>query len=329
MNDNRPGALDRMLASAGSGRLRQNFRELAAANRREALRLLDDEKLTFPPLFTLLPEIYAYKLTDALSPRNYAAVIVCVKKLERYEQFADQAEVQDSEMLYQALTWMFRTGRNYDGMGADRDDYESVIDYVAALLIITFEDTSILPDVANVIFRRQRSGRLIHDLAWCFFQTLDVAALSRVAGNLLSTDPRDVSLSCKMLGLEAPPSTNRQEAKNLHGAYINWLGDNRPYLYATGEHFQQTSRPKPLDVDSEAKYLGKELSPRYRAPVEPLSEREVACLHEYRGFPPEEQEMLTDYSHRLRSANALAWDAWMSKQVAEQVIAARSGVEAI
>jgi hypothetical protein len=31
----------------------------------------------------------------------------------------------------------------------------------------------------------------------------------------------------------------------------------------TGEHFQMTSNPRHLDADKEAKYLGKEISPRY------------------------------------------------------------------
>ena len=329
MNDNRSGTLDRMLASAGTGRLRQSFRRLAAVNRREAVRLLDDERLTFPPLFTLLPDIYDYKLTDALSPRNLAAVKICARKLSRVGRSAGRADTADDDALYGALTWMFETGRDYEANGENQDDFEAVIDYAAALLVIDFEETSILPEVANLIFRRHRRGRPVHDLIWCFFQTLDSDALSRVAGNLLSQDSGDVTLSCKMLGLETPEERDRREAKHLHGDYIAWLEENRPYLYATGEHLQQTSRPKHLDVDSEAKYLGKELSPRYRAPVEPLTEREVACLHEYRGFAPEEQEILTDYSHRLRSSDTRAWDDWMSKQVAEQVMAAKSGWEAI
>ena len=107
------------------------------------------------------------------------------------------------------------------------------------------------------------------------------------------------------------------------------LNDNRPYLYVTGEHFQQTSRPKHLSVDQEAKYLGKELAPRYRAPIQPLSAHETTCLHAYRGYPPEEREMLADYSHRLKKSDKRSWDDWIQKQVAEQVIAAESELYAI
>ena len=329
MNDNRFSALSRMLTAAGPDRLRKNFKELASTNRREAIRLLEDEKLTFPPLFTVMPVIHAFGLTAALSPRNRTSMHICARKLGRYGPLAAQTETADDLTLRETLSWMFGTGRSYEAAGADRDEYEAVIDYTAALLIIDFEDTSILPEVADLIFRRHKSGRLINDLAWSFYQTLDADVLSQVAGKLLSRDARELTLSCKMLGLEAPRAANEQEARNLYGDYVAWLDDNKPYLYATGEHFQQTSRPKPLDVDLEAKYLGKELSPRYRAPTEPLTEREVACLHEYRGYPPEERDMLTEYSHRLRRADARAWDDWMSRQVAEQVIAAKSGYVAI
>ncbi len=328
MMNNRLSPLDRILLTAGENRLRREFRELASRNRNEALRLLDDDRLQFPVLFTLLPEIQTYKLTGELSPRNFTAVTICVKKIKALEPLTYYAQMQDSESLYRALLWMFKTGKSWDGASGSRDDFDSVIDYATALLVITFEDTSILPDMVDLIFSRNRRGRLIHELVWSFFQTLDHDALILVAGQLLSQDSRDVALACELLCLEVP-SAGKTETKNLHGLYVDWLKDNRPYLYVTGEHFQQTSRPKHLSVDMEAKYLGKELSPRYRAPIEPLTAHEIACLHEYRGFSPEEQELLTDYSHRLRYSDARSWEAWMGKQVAEQVISARSGYEIV
>ena len=328
MNNNKAGALDRVLASSGAQRLRHGFRALAATDRREALRLLDDANLQFPSLFTVLPVIATFGLTDALSRRNFTAVAVCAKKHNLPGMAAARAEVPDSETLYQALAWMFGTGWSYEAPSSVRDDYEAVIDYVAALLIMTFEDMSILRDVARLIFKRHRRGRLIHDLVWCFFQTLDRDALAAVAENLLSQDERDVALAGKLLSLEVPPR-NKAAARVLHGEFLDWLDENRSYMYVTGEHFQQTSRPMHLSVDPEAKYLGRELSPRYHAPLEPLSDREITCLHEYRGFSPEEQELLTEYSHRLRNADPRTWDDWMQKQVAQQVLAAKGGAEAL
>jgi hypothetical protein len=330
MNDNRLAALDRALQTGGAVRLKSGFVALAASDRAKALRLLDDEKLQFPTLFTVLPEIRAFNLTDALSPRNAAAAAVCARKLKRGSPAGADTGFADSETLYQALRWMFESGKGWEaGSAPDRNDFEAVIDYASALLVITFEDTSVLPDIARLIFRRHRQGRLIHDLVWVFFQTLDYDALVFVAGQLLSPDPREASLACTLLCLELSPVANRAEAGELHRQYLAWLDENRPYLYVTGEHLQQMSRPRHLNVDLEAKYLGRELSPRYRAPLAPLNDHELTCLHEYREFSPEEQEMLTEYSHRLRHTDARSWEEWMQKQVAEQVIAAKSGYEAI
>jgi hypothetical protein len=329
MNDNRLSTLDRALQAGGAERLRSGFAELAASDRQRALLLLDDEKLRFPALFTVLPEIRDFKLTGALSPRNAAAANLCMRKLKRLVPAAPEADFGDSETLYQALRWMFDTGKGWEAGPMDRNDFEAVFDYVSALLVITFEDTSVLPDIARLIFRRRRQGRLIHDLVWCFFQTLNHDALSWTADQLLSQDAGDAALAVKLLDLELPAQAGRIEIRALHRKTKEWLSDNRPFLYVTGEHFQQSSKPKHLDVDREAKYLGKELSPRYRAPVAPMNERELKCLHEYRGFSQEERELLTEYSHRLRRDDARAWEAWMSKQVAEQVLAARSGVEAV
>ncbi|SHI19041.1 hypothetical protein SAMN02745823_03202 [Sporobacter termitidis DSM 10068] len=329
MNDNRLSALDRALQTGGADRLKSGFRSLASTDRKQALRLLDDEKLRFPALFALLPELHAHQMTNELSPRNHAAVCVCAKKLKRYDRFDASAGFRDNDTLYRALRWMLDTGKEWDASGRGQDDYEAVIDYVSALLVIDFEDTAVLPDIARLIFARHRRGHLVHDLTWCFFQTLDKDALALVAGQLLSSDNRDAALAGKLLCLESPPALNKADTQELHHQYVQWLEDNRPYLYVTGEYFQQTSRPKHLSVDMEAKYLGKELSPRYRAPLTPLNEHEIACLHEYRGFSPEEQELLTDYSHRLRCTDAQSWQAWMQKQVAEQVMAAKGGYEAV
>jgi len=329
MNDNSLSALDRALETGGAGRLKSAFAALAAADRQRALRLLDDEKLKFPAFFTVLPEIRKHRLTGALSPRNAAASAVCARKLGLQGAVDDGAAPAEGETLYIALRWMFDTGKEWEAEGADRDRYEALIDYVSAMLVVTFEDASVLPDIVRLIFRRRRQGRLIHDLVWCFYQTLNYDALVYTADQLLSQNPGDAALAGKLLNLEIPREANGTELRELHDKYLEWLNDNRPYLYVTGEYFQQSNRPEPLSVDKEAKYLGKEISPRHRRPIEPLSGHEIACLHEYRAFSPEEQELLTDYSHKLRRTDHRAWEAWMNMQVAEQVIAAKGGYEAV
>jgi hypothetical protein len=320
--------LDSIWLAGGTHRLKQLFSALARRNQPEALRQINDERLRFPVLFILMPEISAEKMYTGLSQRNLAALNICSRKIYKHEIDAAATVAANSDTYYQTLKWMLETGKDWDGPSDGRDPYDAVIDYTAALLTVTYEDKTVLKDIAGLIFRRNRKGLFMHDLVWSFFQVLDRDALVIIAGYLLSNNPRDVDLAAKLLNMNAQAS-NRGEVLKAHRKYIDWLDDNRPYLYLTGEHFQSTSEPKHMDADTEAKYLGKEISPRYRAPVEPLTENEVKCLHKYREAAPEEQALLTSYSHKLRRRDAKMWYEWMQKQTAEQVIAARSTYEVL
>jgi len=116
---------------------------------------------------------------------------------------------------------------------------------------------------------------------------------------------------------------DRRKLATIYERYISWLEDNRPYLYLTGEHFQMTSRPHHLDVDREAKYLHKAISPRNLTPVEPLTADELDCLSRFRQSPEDEREILASFSQKLRKRDKRSWDEWMHSQTAAQVIAAR------
>lgn len=329
MNINRLSYLDHIRLSGGADRLRKVFGELVRRDRREALRHICDDRLQFPTLYILLPEIITFQLTGELDPQKAAALHICSKKIKLPDAGPPCTAIFDGETLYGALRWMFSTGKSWDGPSKERDGFDAVIDYLAALLILDFDDAEILPDVAELIFSRNRRGLLIHDLAWCFFQALRYNALKKIADYLLSSNPKDRELACKLLHLEIRAVPGVAEAKELYNYYISWLNDNTPYLYLTGEHFQMTSKPMHISYDPEAKYLSKEISPRLRAPVVPLTENEALCLRAYREAPENEQRLLTDYSHKLRRQDARLWNEWMQKQVAEQVIAARNGYEAV
>jgi hypothetical protein len=320
-----PSYLENVWRAGGTDRLKRTFGDMARRDRAEALRLINDERLRFPILFVLMAEIGSNNLYDGLSKRNLTALNICTKKI--YNHSIGAAEVADDGDRFQALKWMFSTGRDWEGPSEGRDPYDAVIDYAAALLITEYEDKTVLKDVTDLIFRRNRQGYYIHDLAWSFFQSLDYDALAATAGYLLSDNPRDVELAEKLLGIDADALRDRDGARRAHRQYIGWLNENKPYLYLTGEHFQLTSNPKHLDADREARYLGKEISPRSRAPIEPLTENEAECLHRFREAPPEEQEELSAYSGRLRARDARLWNEWIQKKP-EQAAAARMTREA-
>ena len=155
--------LESVWRAGGPDRLKRTFSDLALRDRAEALRLINDERLRFPVLFVLMAEIGANNLYDGLSKRNLTALNICTKKIYNHNIIA--AEAADDGDRFQALKWMFLTGRDWEGPSEGRDPYDAVIDYAAALLITEYEDKTVLKDVTDLIFRRNRQGYYIHDLA--------------------------------------------------------------------------------------------------------------------------------------------------------------------
>ncbi len=323
MNDFRLSRLDRVWHGSGAKRLRWFFASAARKDAREALRLVNADALSFPVLFILREDIEELGLYPELSPRNLAAIQVCALKSKPARRFYIPTDLLDADAVLTTLRWMLATGKYWDGPSHEHDAYDAVMDYASALLTGTFDDKEALPHIAELIFRRNRKGYYIHDLVWSFFQAPDPDALVLVASRLKSSDPRDVELAGRLLGLELPSTLDRRRLAILYERYLRWLEENRQYLYLTGEHFQMTSQPHHLDVDREAKYLQKAISPRDQTPAIPLTEDEMDCLNRFRQTPETERDILASFSQKLRERDKRSWDEWMHSQVAEQVIAAR------
>ena len=199
MDSNSLSYLDLLWQGQDAERLKQEFRFLAARDKRRASRLINDPNLRFPTMFTLLPEIESMNLTG-LSPRNAEAIRICA--IRRGNPGARRKQKSPSE--FEALKWMFETGYVWDGPLDEYDTYDAVIDTCAALLIKRYKYTAILPQVCDLIFRRNRNSLYIHDLVWSFFQAYDPESLRLIARYILSYDFRDDELACKLLHLPVP-----------------------------------------------------------------------------------------------------------------------------
>lgn len=329
-NYNRLGYLDKMRLGYNATSFRRLFRESAQQNRRKAFRDINEVNIQFPSLFILIPEIEALNLYENISPRNRIALKICSLKVQNpnLDVYDKALPPQGDSEIRQALKWMFTTGVQWDGPESYYDVYDEIIDAVTALLIIMCDDKTILPSVVNLIFRRNRKDLFIHDLVWSFFQTFDPNALRLVANYLLSQNYKDVELACNLLNLELPERSASWAAKQkLYQNYLQWLGDNSSYLYLTGEHFQLTSSPHPLDVDLQSKYLCKKISPKTRKIEEKLSENEIMSLRRFLQTSKEEQEILSAYSHKIHSRNTRSWSQWMQMQLAQQVSMAKADLE--
>lgn len=229
------GYLDRFRLVNGNDMLKAGFRELCEGQGEVAVGLINDKRLLFASLFTLLPEIEELDLCKHLNSRNTIAIKICKKILK-----VDTLLTESSEEIISALKWILTTGAYDDGLN---NEYDRILDGTAALLIITYNDKTILPIIADMIFKRNRKGVFTHDLVWAFFKANNKDALKIIAGFLRSANKDDIDLVCKLLNIE-PIKYN---------AYLSWLNENYPYIVFTGESFNLTSNPQPVTLDLEVK----------------------------------------------------------------------------
>lgn len=316
------GALDQMRARFGAGFSRA-FHNLAQHNPNMAAAYLSDERLHFPTFFLLIPEIEELQLYDVLPPRATAALEICAYAQMEKNINTPQLDKSNPDM-HAAVQWMLFTGASEDGLF---DEYDAALDAAAAMLLLYYQDKTALPIVAELIFRRNRRGAFIHDLAWAFFQMQNVHGLRLVAQYLRSSNPEDVALASKLLHTEATDNYSGGHTRGDNRAYANymaWLENNQPFLYYTGESFQQKSDPTPFEIDEDAQYVSKGISPVDKKPLSPMTENEVNHLKDFHKRTPNERKLLASYSQKLLHYDKKLWSEWMNKSVQQQLLDANA-----
>lgn len=151
---------------------------------------------------------------------------------------AEKTMRSKAEELLPVLEWMVRTGWDAE-MG--RAGYELLLERCTALLLKSFRDCSVLSAVADIIFERNRYGKLIHNLVWAFFEARDPDSLYLIVQRLNSADDRDRALAKKLLAFI--PGLEEASGTSAFVRAMHWLSENRPFLYYTGETMQMCTRP--------------------------------------------------------------------------------------
>ncbi|MGI5985050.1 MAG: hypothetical protein GXY01_04040 [Clostridiales bacterium] len=317
--------LDYIRRFRGAGACRNMFRKLGKERRQNAVSLVNDGRLFFASLFILRPEIDELNLMEELSERNRTALRICEKMLEE-KNLSDEPGSSvplNSEELHSVLLWMFSTGAYDDGLN---DDFDQVLDTSASVLIKTHHEKTILPVMANMVFKRNQKGKYIHDLVWACFQSRDADALRIIASRLRSSAPKDAELARMLLHLpQDVPLRSNYDRQNQYTSYLSWLKENDPYLYFTGESFQFCNEPVPCAVDLEAKYLCKDNSIRVFKPLCQAANEESSSSSNFSKLAEGEKEVLAKHSQKLHRENPSYWNEWMRYPIEKQIHIARNG----
>lgn len=277
----------------------------------QAMSMLNEDRLSFPSLYILQPEISKFSLFGALSERNRLALNT-EKDLLAHRHPGRGAE---DGQVYAMLKWMVQTGSGAVNLG---EEYDTVMDLAALLLIKEYHDMEILPLLEDMIFSRHRKGLNTYDAEWALFESGDPECIAMIARHLLSTDARDVSMARRMLNF-IPCIDRFDDAAKQYQCITQWLSRNRRYLKYTGESNLKCSRPRPFMVAFENKYLQRAVDEEEGA----LDMEEQAAVAVFSQLPREDKELLSDYSQHLRTAGGGQWRRWMNADVPEQLAAAR------
>lgn len=314
--------LDKVRMTDGTDHCKAVFYEACTNNKHKAAALLNDQRMTYPCLFILLPQIKYLRIYPYLSRRNTAAAGITdqISNPRGPNKGIDYLSGR-KDMVHPVLRWMLETGSAEDGPD---DDYEQILDITASVLLDTYQDKSILPIVCDMIFERSKKGHNIHDLVWAFFRTHDPHALQLVAGYLDSSDQEVAGLAHRLLHIEMDAAAANQ---NKSESYLGWLSDNDPFLYFTGESLQFSSKPMVYKVDAERKYMQKGIPAYTKQPIAPSNSGEKECLEAFRSLARGEKIMLSEHSHKIRRKDVTEWDRWMAFPVEEQIRAVKAGAE--
>ena len=317
----RAGYLDTMRMNEGIDRLIDHFKEIAASDPGKAAELINEEQSGFYTLYILNPQIREYGMMQHLNTRGRQALDLMDRILNGKHNDISARARNDGEgmMTLSALKWMFVTGCPDDGLN---NMFDELMELTAALLIKVFNDDSILQNVADMIYDRNRKGLLIHHLVWAFFEARNPLSLTLLAVHLLSAE-EDVVLTRKLLGF-IPGIDEDIDRLRLYDNTVNWINGNCIFLRYTGESMHQSDRPIHYELCTEAKYLCKPVSVKDGEPVEPFTAEEKGLLEELKSLDDENVKLLADCSLLLCRRNPGWRRIWLYYPITMRIDIARN-----
>lgn len=294
--------LDTVRINEGLTKCREYFYNTLIKNRALGLQLINDSRVTFPCLFTLIPVIKELNIQDHLKRELKEAVNFAQNTLDHIPYRTD-----DPLQCKAVLKWILDSGVRTVNLGPD---FNEIIDVASSILTNKYKDFSYINKYIDLIFLRNRNNENYHDLVWCVFQFNSVHIIKRIALRLNSEHIADVKLARKLLNYN----------KGSYTDFIKEFSRNEAFIYFTGESFQLSSKPAFFKTDYSSKYLCK--SKR----TDKFSDGENERLKEFQALSEEDQDKLSDYSFALSKTDRLKWGEFISSGLSYQLQRAKEGI---
>lgn len=343
MDAGKLGLLDNLRLSNGPEGLKNYFRELLRVDRVSALTAINDSDTRFGTLYLLKSELPEKLVQNDLNPLYRKALDLADSLTGKVSPGTERNMRKAVDETSSALRWIIRTGLPEKGLGSR---YEQLMERSAALLVKSFGDASVLPELAEMIFERNRRGALLHELVWVFFEARCPESLRLVAQRLESADRRDVELAknllCFIPGITDETSeatsegttyyilrngSNDSTGASLYATALNWLSENKHFLRYTGESLHLCSMPQHYRVSWPAKYLCRPVSIDGGEPMLEYLPLETRILSRFEKLPEISQKQFAEYSYALNKRNIRQWNAWIRLPLEEQAAAASIDTE--
>jgi hypothetical protein len=308
--------LDNVRSGNGSDGLRNFYNDLLKKDREKALELINDQHLKFGTLYHLRYECSNPRIIKALDPLYRRALEIIPELSARADSHLEARMRSDGDSTYSALKWMLKTGFDENESGSS---YDQLMEHTAALLTRSFNDTDVLPEIAEMIFIKNRSGKLVHELVWAFFEARKPESLMLLAHRLNSADSRDIELAKRLLCFIPFIHENPGMPMSIvHLKVMAWLRDNFPFLYYTGESLHLSGQPEHYAVEWNAKYLCHPVSAESGELLSILNPFENELIKHFGELPENSRKILADFSYMLYRTNFNQWSNWIQLPPANQ-----------
>jgi len=318
--------LDEIRLESGAEKLNTHFKKILNSNLQQAIDNLNDKNLSYSSLFILKDTIDESNISANLSTRNKIALDITDEIISNKNRnsISDLSSSKYLQMANSTLKWMLKTGAENDGYS---NEFDKVLDITSILLTKVFKERDVLPTICDIIFKRHREDSLIHDLLWGYYESKDINSLFLIGEKLKSNDIKEVELACDLLSFI--PDINSKHKHNpeyLYLTFTHWFEENKSFLYYTGESFQQTSKPKPYNIDINSMYLGN--SSLNNVKNQKLTLDESNKVSDFNNLDENTKSFLANYSYKLRKKDIYKWYSWLKKPIESQleIAHARNGV---